>query len=79
MTKYNRAIITKNDVKEFIQELVYFYMQDKVVGKKELSKILNVNIRTVNSYIKKGMPWFSKDTRKLFNVVECRKWLDANK
>lgn len=79
MTKLNKAVITKDEIKAFISELIYAYMQDKVVTRKELSKILNVSLKTLDTYIKKGMPWFGKNTRKMFNIVDCRKWIDANK
>ena len=79
MTKLNNALITKDEIKAFLRELVYSYMQNKLVFKKELSQILGVSLKTIDNYIKKGMPWIGKDRHKMFNVIECRKWIDANK
>ena len=55
-------------------------MNQEIVDKKELAEILNVKIRQIGNYTKKGMPihGVGKRNAQSFNKAKCIKWRDEN-
>ena len=73
-----KALITKNEIRQFIFDAINEYGRNQVVNRAEIRNILNISEYELDQYLDKGLPWIGKPTRKKFNVNECRKWLDAN-
>lgn len=73
-----KALITKNEIRQFIFDAINEYGRNQVVNRAEIRNILNISEYELDQYLDKGLPWIGRPTRKKFNVNECRKWLDAN-
>ena len=73
-----RALITKQDIKEFIFDAICELRETQIVNRAEICKALNITEYQLKLYLQQGMPWIGKHTRKKFNINECRKWINAN-
>jgi hypothetical protein len=73
-----KALITKNEIRQFIFDAINEHGRNQVVNRAEIRNILNISEYELDQYLDKGLPWIGRPTRKKFNVNECRKWLDAN-
>ena len=49
-----------------------------MLTRKELAKLLNVHDRTIDNYIKKGMPFIKVVKAVRFEEAEVMKWLKEN-
>jgi len=75
----NKALITKNEIREFIFDAINEHGRNQVLSRIDFLKYFNLTEYELNKYLDKGLPWIGKPTRKKFNVNECRKWLDEFK
>lgn len=73
-----KALLTVQDVKNFIFEAILEKTQDRVLTRNELKKHFNITEWNVDCYLEKGLPWFGKPHRKKFNLNEVKKWFVAN-
>lgn len=73
-----KALITKQDIRQFIFDAIYEHGNNQVLDRKEFCDYFNISFYQLNQYLEKGLPWIGKPTRKKFDVNQCRKWLDAN-
>lgn len=73
-----RALITKQDIKEFIFDAICELRETQIVNRAGICKALNITEYQLKLYLQQGMPWIGKHTRKKFNINECRKWINAN-
>lgn len=74
-----RAIITKEDIRQFIYDAICDFGNNKVVNRDGFCEMFNCSYYQLNKYLAMGMPWTGKPTRKKFDVNKCRKWFDANR
>ncbi len=74
-----KALITKEDIKQFIFDAIYKYGNNQVLDRKSFCAYFNITFYELNNYLKQGLPWIGKPTRKHFDVNQCRKWFNANK
>lgn len=75
MISMKPALLTVEDVKMFIIEAM---KRDKTFTRIELASYLNITLYTLDKYIKEGLPWFGKRTRKQFVLSDVQKWLIKN-
>lgn len=71
-----RALLTVNDVKEFIQEQLI--PQGACVGKKELQKRFNLSNYWFYKHLDNGMPWYGTAPHRYFYIAEVMKWARDN-
>ena len=74
--EFTRALLTVDDVRKFIMDAL---KRDKVINAIQLREYFNITKPTLIRYIKEGLPWFGKPTRKQFVVSDVKKWLIDNK
>lgn len=74
-----KALITKDEIRQFIFDAICEHGRNQVVSRAEIRDILEISDYQLKSYMEKGLPWIGKPTRKRFNVNECRKWMDEFK
>lgn len=73
-----KALITKEDIKQFIFDALYQYGQNKVLNRIEMCKYFNITFYQLDKFLEQGLPWIGKPTRKKFDINECMKWFEAN-
>ena len=78
MINMNKALITKNEIRQFIFDAINEHGRNQVLNRSEMREYFNITEYELDKYLDKGLPWIGKPTRKKFNVNECRKWIDAN-
>jgi len=70
-----KALLTKEDVRLFIIEAM---KRDRILTRLELMAYFNMSPYLLKQYLKKGLPWFGKKTRKQFILSDVEKWLVNN-
>ena len=72
-----KALLTKQDVKQFIYDSVNFSetVAVKYIGKKELMEQFDISIFHFTEYIKMGMPGKKLRGRWKFDVAKVKRWL----
>lgn len=73
-----KALLTVEDVKNFILEAVTLNNDIKYLTRKQLAEYLNVPPYFITKYIKLGMPWIGIKTRKHFRINTVLQWLREN-
>lgn len=74
----NKALLTVEDVKNFIMEAISLNNEIRYLSRKQLAEYLDVPPYYITKFIKMGMPWIGTKTRKNFKVADVTKWLREN-
>lgn len=72
------ALLTVQDVKNFIFEAIVPATKGDTLSKNETQEYFGLFHVQLKKYIDMGLPWIGKYTRKRFRVDECKKWFIAN-
>lgn len=76
MTKeYKTALLTVEAVKQFINEAL---KREQIVNAIQLREYFKITKPTLIKYIREGLPWFGKPTRKQFVISDVKKWFKDN-
>lgn len=79
MTNMKKALLTVNEVKWFITEALTVIEDSKqTISKKELVQILGLTERCYRTYLKAGMPYTGKRSKKQFNITMVKAWIKAH-
>lgn len=71
----NKGLLTVQDVKNFIFEAISINGSTHVVTCRQLLKIFKIDHRRLQTYLKEGMPFILKGTRKYYNLLDIKRWL----
>lgn len=71
---YKPALLTVNDVKNFIFEAM-LEMPTEYLNQKQLARRLNLSRHILEKCLDMGMPYELKGKRKLYRLNVVRKWL----
>lgn len=74
--EFTQALLTVEDVRKFIMDAL---KRDKVINAIQLREYFGITKPTLIKYIKEGLPWFGKPTRKQFVISDVKKWFIDNK
>lgn len=73
------ALLTKEDIRKFIFDAICKYGNNKLLDCLGMMEYFKINRQQLNKYIQQGLPWVGKETRKHFNLNECKRWFDAHR
>lgn len=72
------ALLTKEDIRKFIFDAIYQFGNNMILNRSEMRDYFNITEYQLDKYLDMGLPWCGKETRKHFNVNDCKRWFDAN-
>ena len=73
-----KALLTVKDVKAFIHEAMVETTLDENLTRLQVMKKYGFTQTAYDNYLKMGMPWYGKPTRKKFRQHEIESWFIQN-
>tara|TARA_R110002167_G_scaffold61913_4_gene174922 strand:- start:25547 stop:26026 length:480 start_codon:yes stop_codon:yes gene_type:complete len=69
--------LTNQNQTESLSSKFLQYVVTEVIGNKEAAKHWNVPVKTIQEWVKAGMPISGPNNRRTFNIAECESWLQG--
>lgn len=73
-----KALLTVQDVKNFIYDAICQNRQDCILSRIEVKRTFGISEFYMDKYIEMGLPWFGKINRKKFYFNQVKKWFVEN-
>lgn len=76
--KFTQALLTPEDVKQYIYECLKPIKSDSVLNRGQAIKYFGMDHRKFDKYVKLGLPFEGKSSKRKFNIIQCKKWFKDN-